>query len=58
MPMTFNHIWLGLILLAAALAAASDFGAPDLQRDLVARIADRDSCPAPAPCIPELAAVR
>ncbi|MBN9526985.1 MAG: hypothetical protein J0H82_12305 [Alphaproteobacteria bacterium] len=58
MPMTFNQIWLGLFLLVAALAAASDFGAPDLQRDLVARIADGDACSAPAPCVPELAAVR
>lgn len=57
MPMTFNHIWLGLFLLAAALAAASDFGSPDLRREAITRPADREVCLAVAThCAPELAA--
>ncbi len=61
MPTTFNQIWLGLFLLVAALAAATDFNPPDTRREVIAHFADYDVCAAtapPRPCQPEPGAAR
>ncbi len=61
MPTTFNQIWLGLFLLVAALAAASDFNPAETQREVIAHFADFDVCGVafPAhPCEPEPGAAR